>query len=686
MRTYKVWAAVVAGVALGACGGDDVECGNGTVEQDGICVPDPELQCPAGTVAMGDECVPDGSVICDQGTVFDPDLGKCVVDPSACAAGTVFVDGECVPFDDTLVGDVTAPAEPNDFDGTPGSFDVPAIGEPAETISGCIDPVDADGDGATDIDVDGFLFDVAGPTLLDVTIDGRGGLSAAFAVVPGDPQLQQHDWTRLGLDLTSDGARRRVYLPKAGSYGLGVTDSRSLFLDLPAGGPGACYFVQVAQLAVPAPADLPGSLAASGALSDDPQFYRYDGIGGATLQVAELLAPSAAARGAVVVDIAGAYATSAGADAAGAALPVLPGHDPGDDVVLVVDHVFDISLDAVAFDLTVQDLGVLAEPGDGTPVTITHDASAPAVQLYFFAAAGDLVRVEFDAAGTTWDILMFPPSLSAFIGDVCFACTTRDLWVQVQETGFHFFNVINQDAADGEVYQVAFTRTHVTPEVIAVGTPAAGSLAGADRGWYVLDAASGDWLTCSVAPEAGAGFTTGAVRFYDRTAMGQIDLPAGGFVAGVPALDADSGAFERIYGGDTSVFLVSVQDADGHDGDEQFTLDVADQSFGDLGAVAPGMPVVASGQSVGAGATALFLVRGPGGGTDVDVTVTGSGGFNAVLDVLDRTAAVASTHDATGAGGAETTTVSTLEPGFVAFAVRGAGGAGGSFDVAIDIP
>jgi hypothetical protein len=556
---------------------NDLTCGPGTIESAGQCVPDDPLACAPGTAEVDGACVPDGSVICAQGTVYDAATGACEVDATACGEGTVLVGGECVPFDDTLVADVDEAPEPNDAAGAPATFALPAIGDPAVTLGGCIAPSDADGDGALDIDVDAFAFEADGPALLDVAIDGIGGASAAFAVAPEDERLVDEGWLRIGASLVSDGARRRLFVPRAGRYRVDVTDARSLLLGLPAGGAGACYVAQVSRLPVPAADDLPAELALGGELGD-PQFHRFAGDGGATVEYAELAVDHPGVRGGLVVMIDGQHAGSAAAGDDGRASPMIPGHAAGADIVLVVDAVQDLALDAASFDLAVVDLGVLAEPGDGTPVAITHSEAAPAVQLYFPASAGDLVRVQFDPGSVDYSVLVVPPSFAEFIGDLCFGCTAPvDAWIATQESGFHFFNVWNMEAADGESYQVAFVRTHVTPRPIAAGDTFAADLAGADRAWFELGVSAGQTLTFRVDPTAGAGFDGADLRFYDRAGHGQIDAAAGGWTAGVPALEtvvaAGGAAVTRSFGADAQL-LISVGDASGHDGDEAFDLTV----------------------------------------------------------------------------------------------------------------
>ncbi|HTM21020.1 MAG TPA: hypothetical protein VL172_10945, partial [Kofleriaceae bacterium] len=227
--------------------------------------------CSPGTVLMGNECVPDGSVVCGDGTSYDPDTGECVPDLT-CGEGTVLVDGECVPFDDSLTADVEEQPEPNGFpDDNAGQFTLPATGG-SITIKGCIQPyedLDANACTATNLDpdYDAYYFVASAPTLLQVTVDGLGGLSGGFLMLAGDDGMNADGWVRIGLNPTDDIATRQVFLPTAGVYALGITDGRSLLLDEGFGGPDDCYLATVEKLPLPTPTPLV-SASATGNLGD----------------------------------------------------------------------------------------------------------------------------------------------------------------------------------------------------------------------------------------------------------------------------------------------------------------------------------------------------------------------------------------------------------------------------------
>jgi hypothetical protein len=94
----------VAPLAWVGCGDDDkgggggAQCGAGTTEVDGVCVPDAvtPVSCAAGTVRVGNTCVP-AENLCDAGQAW---VGGACVDLVDCAAGTVRgPSGDCVPAD-----------------------------------------------------------------------------------------------------------------------------------------------------------------------------------------------------------------------------------------------------------------------------------------------------------------------------------------------------------------------------------------------------------------------------------------------------------------------------------------------------------------------------------------------------------------------------------------------------------
>lgn len=115
---------LAAGLALAACGGDDVNCGPNTVEDNGTCRPaEGAYSCGAGTTVgpegnclvddagcgpnlvfneSAERCVPDREE-CRDGTEFDPESGLCEA-AVGCGDGTNLESGVCQPDTATLCG------------------------------------------------------------------------------------------------------------------------------------------------------------------------------------------------------------------------------------------------------------------------------------------------------------------------------------------------------------------------------------------------------------------------------------------------------------------------------------------------------------------------------------------------------------------------------------------------------
>lgn len=671
------------GECVPVTGDGGVSCGPGTVPMDGECVPEGDggtgASCGEGTTEMDGECVPDGSMVCTGNTRFDADTGTCVVDEGACAEGTVYVEeeGRCVPFDDTLEGDVAEAGEPNgeQEDATWADLPVPAPDETV-TFEGCVQPDDFDGDGTTDVDFDGFVFSVTAPTILDITLDGKGGLSAGFAVLPADEELASTGWQRLGLDLVSDGAQRQVYLPTAGNYVLFASDGRSLLLNEPAGGEETCYFGQVEQVEIPDPTPLEDGMA-TGDIGD-PQFFSTTASGDGGLMFGTLSEDSSAVVSAGVTRVAGELGiTASEAEDSGDTNLVAPGLSDGDEVVFVVDHVYDISLDPVEWSLSVEAADSQPMPADGS-VDITHSEDS-ASYLAFEGTAGDVVRIEADAGGDEMVFAVINPGFTQVIARPCSGCTEVDVWIQLAESGTHYAGVINDSGtiSDGDTYTVTTTRTSVTPTNVALGDTASGDLSSADRAFFSVEAEGAAWLEYALSSLT--NLSVADLRFYERGVAGELD-------GEVPAVDvtATSGdPFERIYGEASSDFLVAVADADGADGDESFDFTADDADFDDLGILDSTTDVDRTDEMLAADGKRQYLAFAEPGSL-LQVEATGDGGVDVVLDELDSVAqSIGTTDDNAGGGSPESVDYVVPTRGWVAFRVTDAAGTEGTFDLTI---
>jgi hypothetical protein len=290
-------------LCLSACGTSGTSCGQGTVEQNGSCVPEIG-ECGDGTVLQGDQCVPvcennqywdgqqcvatpecatgttfnpasgacepcpqgqywDGTACaqvptCDAGTTFNSSTGKCEPDSEACGPGTVFQDGKCVP-DKLPEPDVLESSDPT------GSvqFDLPAVGE-SVSLGGVVDvPIDLNSDGYADPDWDAFTLSVPAGTYLRIKATSEGASLPAFMVLSSETDDQGYAlYARYSINPNGIECEREVYLPRADSYTILVSDYNNMVMDLfgagafPVGGDDFSYYVSVENLGEPSLTDI----------------------------------------------------------------------------------------------------------------------------------------------------------------------------------------------------------------------------------------------------------------------------------------------------------------------------------------------------------------------------------------------------------------------------------------------
>ena len=713
MKSRLGWALLVllgTGVIAGGCGGEGKECGEGTVAMGDRCVPEsevtcgagtmldmevcvpseepvtcgtgttlntatgecePDVTCAPGTVAMSGRCVPDGSVICTGNTTYDASTGTCVLDESACAEGTVLVDGACVPFDDSLVADVHAAAEPDSgaYDGTGATFTPPAIGSTV-TLDGCITPADFDEDGVIDVDEDVFDFTVSAPGYYDMRIDGLNGLSAAFVVFSPDDLLA--GWQRVGLDLTSDGAQRRVWLPRAGQYGIVVTDSRSLLTGAPAGSENTCYFMSIEALATPTPTPLTED-SRMGTLGD-PQFFSVEASSDTVFRV-QLDADDPAAVPAFALAQGTTFDGHASDDTS--AVQFSGTVTDGNALTIVVDHVYDYAIAPVSYELSL----IRALRAEGT-VPVTHVDNTYSF-LFFEGTAGDIVQFGYTAADPI-AMLVFGAD-GALASDTCepgYECDENTDWLQLTQTGRNVVLLYNPSGTDGMPYDVTFTRQAYTPTALTSDTSATITLAGG-YGFATIDASSVEWGRIGLANLAGTGFTTANLAVFSRDSAGALALPgAYGIVSAIESATTATGMSRIWLPTSPGQILIAVRDSSGtFDGDETVDVTFGPEVYEPIMLVT-GTPETRDGVAIAADSRKLYLVRAETG-SDVTITATGQGGADVVISRLDRTATVLDDIDDTGADQAEEMTVAMGASGWLAFAID-LGPAGGTVDVAFE--
>lgn len=305
------------------CGGEEgKDCGEGTVEVSGECVPlildcasgtrqegfecvpmcpsgevwddnqcVPAAECAPGTVLQGNQCVPacgtdqywDGNACadvpeCDTGTTFNPQTGRCEINETVCAPGTRLENGVCVPGGNPIA-DVYETGEPDQY----AEFEVPAVGG-SVSLGGVVDtPEDINGDGYEDPNWDGFEFTAPAGTWLRFTGTSYGAALPAFYLVSlGDNET----FIRYAVNPNGQDVVREFYLPYDDTYRVWVTDYSHLMAFvfgssvIPVGGDDFTYYYTVENLGTPVPTDvatLPHT--DSGDLSDGGlRFYSLSGL------------------------------------------------------------------------------------------------------------------------------------------------------------------------------------------------------------------------------------------------------------------------------------------------------------------------------------------------------------------------------------------------------------------------
>lgn len=414
---FLALAAALASVAAG-CGDNSRQCGPGTEDVNGVCT---------GT-----------DIICTDGTKLNAEGTGCEIDPNACQDGTVLVGGACVD-PGHVTPTITEAAEPNGLGllgevsvDDAGDVAIPAVGTnfiikgsiaPFQDLIGAIDPLTGMDvpDGQLDPDIDAYTIEVTGPVFIDMTADGLHGLAAGFVaiavVADTDPLF---NWQRFGLNLTGDTSKRNLYLPAAGTYIVGIADTRSLFLG--GGAAGSTnpnlpfeYYITVTQATI-APATITvtnnvgqatGELAPGEvkffnvALGEGVNDVTYDAPADANLEsVVTANTSGGVAALKTVADGNTGFNTPA--------ITALTGIVPGDTSLIVADHVFNYAQQPVDFELTVRTRGCVALSTAGAavmqPATASQFQSVPGdpnsafddLSCFHYNVATDLEITGFD--------------------------------------------------------------------------------------------------------------------------------------------------------------------------------------------------------------------------------------------------------------------------------------------------
>jgi hypothetical protein len=613
------------------------------------CGDDHGRRCAAGTKPdpTGRACVPDGSVICGNGTTYDADTGTCV-SSNGCPSGQLLVNGTCAV---NVKSDAEEAIEPNDSTSA-GTIPLPVIGAPGYTVHGCITPHQGAAVHATS-DNDPWSISVSGPTLLDVTAVGTGGLAAGFEVKPKSEDLATligHGWRRFGVNLVDSTSRRQVFLPRAGTYDIAFADSRQLSVEnAPAGSDRTCYFATVSQLAIPAPTALSltenAITAQVGTIGGEVQFFSIPAPDGGLIFANLSFDAGTSATPSIVQQLAGSYARSYDALIGGAAQLNFAGTRPSDQIVFVVDSQSNYALAPVTFTLTVIYHPVPALPTGGQTSTfapVFHSIDDGYLSLSYFwfdVDAGDLIQLRLGFAQDANFLIMNPSlELDGYTGTVKHVLSDgiSELglgdgpqamqfqgWYRFPVAGRYYVAVYDPDLAPDATIEMTSTLTRATAAPIALGTAIED---------HPLNQSNTEWFTLDPTAEmAIAAFGSGSNLSGDL----QVDYYHDGLQAG-GLFDVDfSRTFEHTFvpvGGETRgrltfgdpakyVVRISQSGTDPVAGDAIFSLQIARQAFVDLGTVTATTPADRATEVLGnAERTKRYFVQG-NEGDDVAINI-----------------------------------------------------------------
>ena len=525
---------VVATTALAAllgvmgCGDNSHDCGTGTTLDDkGYCVPE------------------NPGSICGDGTKLEPATNTCVPDDSVCGGGTVLVNGVCQDPTGNLSVDLEEGPEPNGFEmgATPAGVVTPKPVGQGFVIHGCIRPVD----GAADFD--DYLVTVTEPTLLEITADGINGLAAGFAALgdPGDADPNIQNFQRYGVNVATDMSRRQLFLPKAGTYDLVLTDTRTLLPLFSGGNPIAagdpngnttCYYVTV-ERQTPAPVALDTATGDTGTIGKDIKFYSATLNEG--LVVIDAAINAAEAQPSLVVMDNNALRTVA--DGVPGAEALFGGIKSTDTPVIVLDYVFNYGLVPAPYTVDVV-ANLTAQPlsrGSQTTLNATstgqqfRDASNNrtfgSLQMFYWdvTAAGQIDGIDITFGKPVQGIVIDQTGLTAAnftgLGGSATNPTTFTSYkglLRMPAPGRYYFTVFVPRDPVGTAYTVVNRIDAQTPAAITLDTPLTAQPNNAyNSNAYTYSAGTEPWqLFNATGTNTGEVFTT---LFDATTVVGRLD-------------------------------------------------------------------------------------------------------------------------------------------------------------------
>lgn len=673
-------------LAAVSCGDNSNECGTGTINEDGVCVVDPDV-CPDGTVLVGGQCTPEEAVAGDIEEAAEPN-GLGLFEASTTSAGKIALKAEGEHF----------------------------------VIHGKIAPFrDTNGDGQNDADIDTYEVEVSEATLLSVTADGVNGLAAGFVSVAdvstGTPLAT---WQRYGVSLTGDASKRQLYLPAAGKYLIGVGDTRTLIL--PGGSAGAAsgapefeYYVTVDKLAAPTPTALTFTDGVASVSGDrNPGEVKLFSAAALGEGVNSVELASGSPQVTTSVAIIRKSGTTAKFLAVGDADNSVPepafvsalGFRSTDSAIIVADAVFDYAGSPTDFELTVTQGQAGALPTNNMPVT--QPASATDFSVFYYDVLPDSLligmNIAFDRPVTglivdedffIFSLFTYDPDFGFFFGDTF---TDYKGHIRHQKPGRYYFVVFDPEFGttsppdDIEATSAYAPRT-VTP--VTKGTPVAGVAVNttfeSNVLTYAAGAATDPWQIFSV---VGTGTGTVTLAFADNaTAFGRLDpLPSGTcgtFCDDFPTLftsthTAALPARERILIGSEGVatFLVTVNTAT-VTGTPTFDVSfAAAPNVNNLGSPAVGSTTNVTDKPLTGTAAQRYLVKLASGNTaKLTVTPDVAGTDTRIQRILGDGSAAEALVNNGAAGAADVITSLVPATGFMAYVVDKTG-ADGTVDAA----
>jgi hypothetical protein len=583
------WLVVV--VAVAACGDNSDECGPGTKAVFDVCMP----------IGSGGE-----TVGCGAGTMFDTASDSCVPASGICGDGTVLVAGTCQDPNAGLTVDLEEGPEPNGFapgSAPAGTIELPASG--AFVIHGCIQPV---GD---DADVDNYVITVAGPTLIDVTVAGTGGMVGGFVA-----EDAASAFVRYGIATTSATTEREIFFPAAGTYSIAIADTRTLLGAIAgegaiaAGSATSCYYATV-QAATPAPAQAAQNVPASVALAGALQFYEAS-PGTLPNGLAHAAWSSESQNAFAAVQVLDNGALRAGATFGGVG---------SDDVIIVGDFVYDLDATATTFDFelttaTAQALGSTVDltssidPAHAAQLVVADTTSTLAIDLSQ-PMQGAIVDAD---ANIVADLGGFAGTPSAFTTFTSFHGA-----VALAGRSPHYLVLYGPSL----IAAAQVTLTSAAPSTVVTTTIAP---------WVTIGATGTNTgsIALSIFDAASAVGRLTPLELFDGSS--NVSSPGiAPLVAPSALAPDDSNPDELAFGGATSELVVATPLAPSSNA--TLALDIEPVAFEQVGPLSSGITITPD-LLLAAGGEMRYLVTAPPGEQLVFETVDGSGAIDANSAVL----------------------------------------------------